>query len=72
MSLEQEELHIIHQRMHKEMHHIIVCHVQYSFSNRHESSLYSTFEEMFGKKPVLPLDLDDKQPRPDLDISVDM
>ena len=26
---------------------------------------------MFGRKPVLPVDLDDKQPRPDLDVSFD-
>ena len=33
--------------------------------------IHSPFEVMFGRKPVLPVDLDDKQPRPDLDVSVD-
>ena len=34
--------------------------------------IHSPFEVMFGRKPVLLVDLDDKQPRPDLDVSVDM
>ena len=41
------------------IHHILYSAFYYSVIFRHESSLYSPFEVMFGRKPILPVDIDE-------------
>ena len=39
--------------------HVLYIVLYYSLIFRHESSLYSPFEVMFGRKPILPVNIDE-------------